>query len=254
MKTLLIVEDNLTQGLFLKKKLQEILPQSRIYYAQTLEKAEEYIKKFRPDILFLDIIIDGQESFSLLDKFMNIPFEVVFVSQYDKFAVKAFEISAVNYILKPVTDKQLTLTLHRLKEKFYTKRLQHEVENLRKVLLYNLAQTHLKAGKIAIPSLDKIYYRNLYNIYAMESDKNYTTIYSLIDENIISSKNLGYYEELLKDYGFFRIHKKYLINTALVIELVKQSGSFFVKFPNGKKLPVSQRNERKIKDYMANLL
>lgn len=222
----LIVDDELMGCQALKKMLE--LYASHIYVMQFCHSAEEGIRAIQvlsPDLVFLDIQMPGKSGFDMLDSLGKIDFEVIFTTGFDHYAVKAFKIGAVDYLLKPVDIDELEAAVQRATERIESKK--SSAPNV-EVLLQNLRGGQSENMQIALPTHEGIFYVPIKDILRCESDANYTMFYFVGRKKIMVSKNLKEYEELLSPYHFVRVHNQYLINLRHVKKYIKGEGGTIV--------------------------
>ena len=203
--------------------------------AATIDDAFQGIQKHRPDLVLLDIELGKQNSFDLLSRFPSIDFQVLFITAHQKYALDAFKFSAVDFLLKPLSYSALEAALKRVDEL-------HPAEHMDQLetLQYNLTNTQ-EDQKIILKTQDKIWILRLNEIVFCESDLSYT-IFQTAAERIIVSKTMGYYEGLLVGYGFFRVHKSFLVNVSHVKKIHKSDGGE-AELSNGSRVPISQRRK-----------
>lgn len=210
--------------------------------ANSMEKGLLLIEKHKAalQILFLDIQMPGGDGFTLLQNISNITFKVIFTTAYDKFAIKAIKFSALDYLLKPIDLKELEIAL----EKFRTPEKNIAGQNSLDAFKTGLQQKTM-FKKLAIATLSEIKFINLEKITYLESDNNYTTVYIENKQRLVSSKNIGYYEELLEGNDFFRINNSYLVNLKKIERFIKgKTGS--VELEDGKILQVSASKKEQL--------
>ena len=195
----------------------------------------ELIKKENPELVFLDIEMSDGTGFKLLDAFDDIHFSVIFVTAYSAYAIKAFQISAVAYLLKPINPQELIDAIEKYQKDLGLKGIHNKLE----VLLGN--QSSVK--KIAFPTSEGIELVKINQIVRCEADDNYTSIFLTNDKRIVVSKTIKEYDIMLTDLGFYRIHQSHLVNLDYITKFNKNDGGFVV-LENGKKLPVSRRNKQ----------
>lgn len=168
--------------------------------------AVDVIKEYNPDVVFLDIEMPNYAGYELVSFFDEINFDIIFVTAYDKFALKAFEISAVDYLLKPVEIDRLKLAVDKLESL-------HELKNNAKnlaALKENLKKETL--SKIIVRQNGDQEIVDIANIIAIEAQEAYSCIHTTTGKYLMS-KNLKHYESLLSDNkSFFRTHKSWLVN------------------------------------------
>ena len=203
----------------------------------TVEAGIEGIKKLKPDVLFLDVQIHDKTGFDVLKAFSTYPFEVVFTTAFESYAVQAFKFSAIDYLLKPIDKEDFDEAMHKVKEKLRTKDFSEKVEHL----LNNVNKEDSKK-KIGIPTFDGLVFLKVSDIIRCESDVNYTTIFTVDSKKITVSKTLKYFENLLKDCHFFRIHNSHLINLQYIKKYTKGKGGY-VTLTDNTTLEVSTRRK-----------
>ena len=171
------------------------------------------ILKYQPDVVFLDIEMPNMNGFQMLEALGNedLHFTLIFTTAYDKFAVRAFKYSAFEYLLKPIDDDELVATVQKLQKRITSaQQLAHLKQNL-----------HPKRdiNKLTIAHTRGLTFVELTDIVALEADGGYTKIFVTSGETVLSSKHLGYFDELLNDRPeFFRTHKQFIINLNYIKE------------------------------------
>lgn len=191
------------------------------------------------DLLFLDIQMPGGDGFSLLQQLSDIRFKIIFTTAYDQFAIKAIKFSALDYLLKPIDMKELNLAL----EKSQALREIQAQSHIHDVA--NMVRQKTPFTKLAIASLSEIKFIYLDKLRYLESDNNYTSIYTDNQQRLVSSKSIGYYEDLLEESDFFRINNSCLVNLKKIERFIKgKTGS--VVLEDGKELTVSASRREKL--------
>ncbi|MEO9474634.1 MAG: LytTR family DNA-binding domain-containing protein [Cyclobacteriaceae bacterium] len=209
------------------------LPVEVLGSATNVEDAFQGIIGKRPDLVLLDVELGKRTSFELLEKFQEIPFQVLFTTAHQKYAFDAFRFSAIDYLLKP-------LSLFKLKEAIEKAEanLNKDTDLAIKTLQHNL-DARADDQKIVLKTQDKIHVVKLKDIIRCESDLSYT-IFHTSEEKIIVSKTLRYYDDILGNSGFYRIHKSHLINLRHVITIHKADGGE-AEMMDGSRIGISQR-------------
>lgn len=235
----IIVDDEKDARFLLRNLLQTNFSEkvNILAEADDVDSAVEVIKKHQPDIVFLDIKMPGGNGFDVLTKIEGLNFEVVFVTAYDKFALRAFEFSAFGYLMKPIKESDLSGVMDRLGEKLSRSKIEDGTKRL-KVLIENYDES---AGikKIVISNVSGFKVTALEEIVRLEGDGNYTDFILSDGQKIVSTKNLGEYEKLLVDYGFFRIHQSTVVNLIHVVGFSRESGGL-VEMSDGAKMKLSR--------------
>lgn len=183
--------------------------------AETVEEGVKAIIKHEPDVVFLDIELPNGNGFELFKFFPNGHFDVVFTTAYDHFAVKAFKMSAVDYLLKPIDLEELKAAIEKTKEKKNTTELKEKIETLRS----NMNNTF---HKLALPSSDGFVFVELSEIIRCEAQGNYTTFHFINGKNMMITRTLGHYEEILKESNFYRISRSDLVNLNHIQKYTRQ--------------------------------
>jgi two-component system LytT family response regulator len=208
----------------------------------TAEDGRERILAINPDLIFLDIEMPGENGFSLLENLPRIDFEVIFVTAYNHYSLKAIKFSALDYILKPVDTNDLIAAVAKAKAK-----IQQKQENL---LLRNLLDNAHRSNAcktIALSMSDKVEFIEISTIIRCESDSNYTTFFLKSGEKLLVSKTLKEYDELLSPYGFLRVHQSHLINLKEMKSYIKSDGGY-IQMKDGSSVSISrQRRETVLK-------
>jgi len=233
----IIVDDEPKGRNLLKELISDRFPEIHILaLAQNADEGIHTITKFRPDVIFLDINMPGKTGFDMLAEIHNINFEIVFITAYDKYAIRAFRYHAFDYLLKPVDAEELTNCIERLKEK----RLQMDLSERLGLLISQIHHPQQIPDRITINSLDGITIIPVGDIIYLEAAGTYTLFYLKSSDKIVSSLNLKEYEELLFDHHFCRVHNSFLINLAEVKKFIKADGGS-VMMSNGTQVSVSKR-------------
>jgi two-component system LytT family response regulator len=204
--TALIVDDEADNRSLLRDLLKMYCPQvSVIAEASNIELAYNLIVQHKPQTIFLDIQMPGGNGFNLLKKFKELPFDVIFVTGYDKYALEAIKLSALHYLMKPIEVCELEEAVRRLEKSVRSKDV---------LLQAQVAEGNLNdfEKKITIHTNDKVVFLSLKDITHFEGERNYTHIYE-VSKKYTSSKNLGEYEDMIEgNKHFFRIGKSCIVN------------------------------------------
>lgn len=236
----IIVDDEERSRESLSKLLVKHCPEVNIVAkAEDITTAKDYILKLQPDLVFLDVEMPKNSGFDLLNEFKTINFSVIFVTAHEGFALKAFRYSAIDYITKPIDYRLLIEAINKFNQKQKIELKQQRLE----LLLENISNNPRQFNRIAIPNLHGFKLINISEIIYCEGDGNYTKIFLLNGEQLLSSKTLKYFDEMLPLSTFFRIHKSYLININL-IDTYHRNESNYVIMKNHCTLEVSERNRK----------
>ncbi|MGW8316280.1 MAG: LytR/AlgR family response regulator transcription factor [Bacteroidales bacterium] len=207
-------------------------------FADSVDTALKLIKSHMPDLVFLDIKMPEKDGFKLLEGLDEINFEVIIVTAYNQYAIKAIRFCAVDYLLKPIDIEELTNAVENV-----SRRINQKLENDRLRQLTNFFN-HSTPTKIGLASQHKVDFVEISNICRCESDDNYTHFFLDSGEKMTVSKTLKEFEELLADYGFIRIHQSHLVNSSHIKSYQKSDGGTITTY-DGAVIPISRtrRNE-----------
>jgi len=185
--------------------------------ASNINAGEELIQKHNPDIVFLDIEMPFGNGFDLLEKLSDITFEVIFITAFSDYAIKAINLSASAYLLKPIDIDELVTAVDKVQEKKL-----NNVENVNtKILADNIKSINNREQKIVLPQMDGFEVVKIKHIVRAEASDNYTILYIEDGGKYTMSKTLKFYEGLLSDFGFLRTHKSHLLNLDHIVKYKK---------------------------------
>lgn len=239
MKALVIDDERLA-----RKELISLLSQfpkiEIVGEAVNADDAQEKIDSLKPDILFLDIQMPGKNGFELLESLDIVP-KVIFTTAYDEYALKAFEVNALDYLLKPIHKERLEECVQKILDGEQAEQ-QQNADNQYKLGLND--QVFVKDG-------DKCWFVRLSNVRLFESDGNYIKVYFDNFKPMIH-KSLNALDKKLDDRSFFRASRKHIINLSWVESIESWfNGGLLVKMKGGEKVEVSRRQASKFKDMMS---
>lgn len=221
----------------------------QIQVAATFNKpmeALDYLLKHKTDLLFLDIEMPGMNGFELLSKLMPLQMDVIFVTAYDQYAIKAFSYSAISYLLKPVDDLELQTVLGRWLEK-QNKTISTQQLALMKELLDN---SHKTKTRVALPTGEGLEFLEIASIIRCESDNNYTRIYCNDKSHYLICRTLKDVEKVLGESGFIRIHQSHLINPQYIRKLLRNDGGSLI-MTDGTELAISRAKRERLYEMLA---
>ncbi len=210
------------------------------------------IQSLKPDLLFLDIEMPGMTGIDLVRSIPDLQAKVVFVTAYDAFAIEAFKVSAIDYLLKPVGTEDMKRVIEKIKteNRSNSSSIAKQLEHLEKVLQSNM---HGQDGRIGIGTADKILFINVHEILYCEANGAYTNVFLADGKKLVASKSLGEFESQLHPYKFLRIHHSSLINLNRVKEFQRHDGGYVV-MENNKHLEVSQRKRKDFLDAIHDII
>ncbi len=241
----IVVDDEENARLIIKNFVSEYCPLVEIIdEAEDVKSAVKIINKNHVDLVFLDIEMPNENGFALFDYFNKPNFETIFCTAYSEYALKAFEVSATDYLLKPIGLAKMKEAIEKV-----AKRLETNNSNTNNitVLKENLSEKEIK--KIGVHIGDGIVYMDLNDILYFEAEGSYTTIHHKKGKDL-TVKKVKYFEDLLaNDHRFFRIHRSYLINVTLIKKYSKKDG-LSITFDDRNMLPISREKKEEFEDYM----
>lgn len=208
----------------------------------------EFIQNNPPDLLFLDIEMPNLNGFALLDRLQPIDFDVIFTTAYDQYAIKAFQYSAINYLLKPITEKNIVMAISNWEKR--RNKTSPEQWRLFQNHYQNQAQTQ---SQIALPTGVGYQIVDIKTIVRCQSDSNYTNIFCKDDNKVLISRTLKEIEGLLTDHGFIRVHQSHLINPQFVKGILKHDGGSLI-MQDDSEIPVSRQKSKQINEILENML
>ncbi len=213
-----IIEDEEVSRNILTNYLTKYCPEvSNEGEASNINDGKKLISNIKPDIVFLDIEMPFGNGFDLLDQLDTIDFEVVFITAYSHYAIKAINLSASYYILKPIDIDELINAV----QKIVKNKQEEESFSSTKILAENIKSISDKNKKIVLPQLDGFKVAQIGNIIRVEASDNYSIVYLNDGKKYVLSKTLKYFDELLSELGFLRSHKSHLINLDHIVQYKK---------------------------------
>jgi two-component system LytT family response regulator len=230
-----IIDDEKDARFLLKHALMENYAQQVeiIAEADSVKKGIQILDQYQPDLVFLDIQMNDGTSFDLLEQIPDHSFDVIFVTAFNQFALKAFDFYALGYLVKPFKKSSLYNAVDKYIEK------QSNAPNPGLKMLAG-SYDHQDISKIVIPNVDGFNVLDLEDIMYIKSDNNYSEFYLKNGRKKMSSKTLKEYERLLTTRNFYRIHQQYLINLEFVTEYINLGGGQVI-MKNGDYLPIGRR-------------
>jgi two-component system LytT family response regulator len=206
--TAIIVDDEQRARDVLSKLLERNCPNIRVLdKCSDVISAVEKIKELKPDVVFLDVQMPNYAGYELVKFLDEINFEIIFVTAFDHYAIKAFELNAIDYLVKPVDRTRLVEAVERVAEKKHQEKSKEEYEHLLTAI------KHKEFKKIVIPELGDRRVVDIDTIIAVEAEGAYCKVYQTSGKPLVVSKNLKYFEDRLEQSdSFFRSHRGWLVN------------------------------------------
>jgi len=240
MITAIIIDDEARARTTLNKLIERHIPNTMVIgEADSAESGRNLIEELQPDLVFLDIEMPNGNGFDLLSTFEEIDFEVIFVTAYNQYAIKAFKFSAVDYILKPINIGDLKAAVKRASRKKRKDALSGKERF--DLLNANYNNPNSLENKIVFKTTEGYDVVKPTEIIRCVASESYTELI-LRDKRVVVSKKIGEVEEMLQGRLFFRIHKSHLINLSHFIKYNKGRGGT-VEMMDGAKIKVAVRKK-----------
>jgi two-component system LytT family response regulator len=238
----IIIDDERLARTELKKLLQDYPEVEVIDEAANADEGISKIESLNPDLVFLDIQMPGKTGFDMLEQLEKAP-QVIFTTAYDEFALKAFEVNALDYLVKPVEPKRLADAIHKL-QAIEQKETRAEGEYTNNSILSENDQVFVKDG-------ERCWFVKLSEIRLFESVGNYAKVFFGTNKPLIL-KSLNALEERLDEKNFFRANRKHIVNLRMVEKIEPYfNGGLLLDLAGGEKIEVSRRQTVKFKEMMS---
>lgn len=239
-----IVDDEQATRVLLKQLFRDYFPDVQLIgEAEDVASGVELLREQSPDLLFLDIQMPDGSGFDLLNHFKTPDFQLIFITAYDKFALKAFDYNAIDYLLKPLEPRSLRRAIEKLRlhsDRALRPRLQGMMEVLE----------NRQAQKIALSSAEGYAFYQLEEIIRLESSGNYTTFFLKDGQRATVAKTIKEYEELLPENLFYRVHQSHIVSLQHVRKFLKaENGQALMA--DGSKVPVARRKKEKFLELLT---
>ncbi len=239
-----IVDDELSGIEVLEYALKKHCPEIDVVHSfSSSTEAMNSIPDIMPDVLFVDVEMPQLNGFELVEKLAPLNIQVIFTTAYNEFALKAFRVSALDYLLKPVDVDELKAAVAKLKS--LIKSDNHAMDAL---LEYIKSQKQI--NKISVSTDKGIHFIETSDVLYCLSTGPYTVFYLKVGQEVVCSKSIGEYEKMLSDKGFYRIHNSSLINVEHLKRFVRTDGGY-VEMSDGKTLAVSRRKKDEFLTYLG---
>jgi two-component system LytT family response regulator len=214
--------------------------------ANNVTEGIQQINEKKPDLVFLDVEMPNGTGFDLLANYPEKEFDVVFITAFNHYAIKAIKFSAVDYVLKPINITEFIEAVQKVIKKRSENKM-HGNDSL-KALMENLKST--QPSRLAIPTADGMEYLNPKDIIRIEADRSYSWFHLTGNRKILVSKHLKEFQDLLGDRYFFRSHNSTLINLKYVKKFVRKDGGY-IEMLDGSQVPVSRNRKDLFLMHMA---
>ncbi|MGL4632159.1 MAG: LytR/AlgR family response regulator transcription factor [Leadbetterella sp.] len=235
MITAILIDDEKASLVALEAKLSDCEDEVRILAQfQNPTEALNELKRYDPDVIFLDIDMPQMDGFAFLNRLPERNFEVIFTTAFSQYIINALRQEAFDFLVKPIIQEELCDAVNRIAAKTKTK---------------NTQKKQINTGKIALPSTKGVQFINKEDLIYVKAEKNYCTFYLKNETEIVVSKTLKEYEDQLENLGFFRIHHGTMINLHHILEYIKGEGGTVI-MSNGTELEVARRRKQDFLDAM----
>jgi len=212
-----------------------------IFEAEGVRSGIEAIQKIEPDILFLDIELDDGLAFDIFKEINDLHVQLIFTTAHNHYAVRAFEYSALDYLLKPISPSLLNSALLKARQNINNSNLNGQIQ----IMLDSINKNQSQEQKIALKDINGIKITKIKDILYCEANGPYTTFFIENSKEITVSKNLKEYEELFVAFNFVRCHHSYLVNLGKIKSIDKTDG-LTIHLDNGAQIPISIRKKEEI--------
>jgi len=234
-----IVEDEPKNLSILQNQLKEFCTIVEIVGTATnIIEAREIISSTQPDLVLLDIVLPYGNAFDLLQEIMPINFKIIFLTAHDEHAIKAIKFSTIDYLLKPIDIDELIQAINKVKETLALDNVNSKLTNL----LNHLKQEKASPQKIAVPTIEGLYFIQVDDIIRFEASGTYTIIYHNKNQKMLTSKSIKEFEETLPANKFIRIHNAHLINLNKLVKYQRGRGGV-VLMEDGSEIEVASRRK-----------
>src|SRR6478736_6022346 len=212
-----IVDDELKSRESLKKMLATFCDNVEVCATcQNVAEAIQAIEKYQPDVIFLDVQMQGETGFDLLSAIKDINFEIIFTTAYSEYALKAIKFSAIDYLLKPIDIEDLEKAVAKI-EKRQTVNITEKLTHL----IQNLQSGNSDNYKLALPTAEGLTFIKTNEVMYCKASGNYTEIFTSDGKKYLVSRPLKEYDDMLSNQTFFRIHHSYLVNLHCVKSYIR---------------------------------
>ncbi|MES2389323.1 MAG: LytTR family DNA-binding domain-containing protein [Bacteroidota bacterium] len=240
-----IIDDESSGREILSELLAAFVPEvTQTEFASSVESGLALLRDYHPDIVFLDVEMGDGTGFDLLTRLEQRNFEVVFITAWQHYAIKAIKAAALDYLLKPVNIDELQSSAQRAHERLQKRK--NTGDGRLELLLSELAGKR-RQERIALPTINGYEIIKMDDIVYCKSEENYTRFHLLGNKNMLVSKTIKTYEDVLESNGFMRIHKSHIINLSQIQRYLHSKGGE-VQMSDGVTLEVSRLRKQALLD------
>ncbi|MBM3415057.1 MAG: response regulator transcription factor [Bacteroidetes bacterium] len=242
---ILLIDDERKATDSLRLMLEKFVPAEKsVESCNDARLAAVMMHNFKPDLIFLDIRMPHLNGFDVLDTVVAKDFKVIFTTAYDEYTIRAIRFSAFDYLLKPVDAEELMQLFRRFEQ---SRSEINQPKELFTNISYNLNLQQQNQFRLALPAREGVHFLYPHEIIRCEALNAYTRFFTTNNKQLMSSKNLGEYEELLALYHFIRTHKSHLVNKAF-ISFIDHEG--FITLKDSTKIEVSRRSKEEVMELL----
>lgn len=238
----LIIDDEDKARSVLEYYLQSFVPEIKeLRQAGSVDEALNMLNEYAPDIVFLDVEMPHKNGFNFLLSLEKIPFDVIFTTAYNQYAIQAIRFSALDYLMKPVDPDELKAAVQRHIEKKETEQQRAELLSNLKA---NIAKKEIRDFTLAVPSAEGTHFFKTEEILRLEAEGSYCNIHLLNKKPFLASKTLKHFEEMLDENIFIRIHKSHLVNRKHITRV--SNDHEFVLLTDGSRAEIARRKKEEV--------
>ena len=235
----LLIDDEKTSRNVLRGYLQKYCPDVEVLgEAENVAEAIVAIEKFAPNLIFLDVEMPQGNGFDLLEAMGEQEFETIFVTAFDQYAIQALNYSAAYYLLKPVSIDELIQAVDKVRSSIQDQRIKPHA----RVLLENFQVLNEQQKKLVLPLMEGFEVVKLEEIVSCEAHDNFTDFHFVHRPKMMICRTLKFYEELLSQSGFLRVHKSHLVNLHHITKYHKGKGGEVI-MSDGQHIAVSAQKK-----------
>lgn len=240
----IIVDDEEGARIMLAAYLEDYCPEVELVQeCKNVPDAVLAINKYEPDLVFLDVEMPDYNGFELINFFKKVDFEIVFVTAYNQYAIRAFEVAAVDYLLKPLEIEHLQRAVLKVKEKLAYSTIQERLD------LMTSTYGGAEINKIALPLTDGLSFVPVADIVLFEAERAYTNVFLKDGAKYLISKPMRVFEDLLKDKPFFfRPHRSHLINLHHIQSYLRRDAS--IQMDNKMLVPLARNRKQDFEELL----
>ncbi|MEO5563951.1 MAG: LytTR family DNA-binding domain-containing protein [Chitinophagaceae bacterium] len=234
-----IVDDEENNIGALKSLLSKFCPEVEVVgTAGNAKEASTVISDIIPQLVFLDIEMPFGNGFTLIEKMMPVSFEVIFVTDFDQYAITAFKYAALDYLLKPVNIEDLKRAVNRSSQRIAEKSINNRIESL----INNFRSEVHGLKKIGLPTAEGLIFEEIENIIHLQAESNYTLVFIKNKKKMTITKSLKEFEDILPASTFCRLHHSHIVNLNYITKYYKGRGGY-VELTDGTTVEVSTRKK-----------